>query len=69
MAAYRPKYKDKNTGEMVESQIWWYDFGFAGKRHRGRTEQTLKTLAVEVEKDERRKVERAYAWSSRTTPT
>jgi integrase len=61
MSVYRPKYRDRNTGEMVESQVFWYEFTFAGKRHRDSTKQTLKTLAAEVEKDERRKVERAYA--------
>ena len=61
MAVYRPKYRDKKTGELVESEVYWYEFTFAGKRHRDSTKQTLKTLASEVEKDERRKVERAYA--------
>jgi integrase len=58
---YRPKYRDKDTGEALESEIWWFDFGFNGKRYRGSTKEMLKTLAAEVEKDERRKVERAYA--------
>jgi integrase len=49
------------TGELVEAGVYWYEFTFAGKRHRDSTKQTLKTLAGEVEKDERRKVERAYA--------
>jgi integrase len=61
MAVYRPKYRDKQTGELVESEIWWYDFGFAGKRYRGPTAQTRKTLAGDFEKGERLKVERAYA--------
>lgn len=61
MAVFKPKYRDKKTREMVESEIWWFDFGFAGKRYRDSTKQTLKTLAIEVEKDERRKLERAYA--------
>jgi integrase len=61
MAVYKPKYRDKNTGKLVESGVYWYEFTFAGKRHRDSTKQTLKTLAGEVEKDERRKVERAYA--------
>jgi hypothetical protein len=26
MAVYRTKYKDPNTGEIVDSQVWWYDF-------------------------------------------
>ena len=61
MAVYRPKYRDPKTGELVESGVWWYEFTFAGKRHRDSTKQTLKTLAIEVEKDERRKLERALA--------
>jgi integrase len=61
MSVYRPKFRDPKTGELIESAIWWYEFVFAGKRHRDSTKQKLKTLAGEVEKDERRKVERAYA--------
>ena len=61
MAVYKPKYRDLKTGELVEAGVYWYEFTFAGKRHRDSTKQTLKTLAGEVEKDERRKVERAYA--------
>ena len=69
MAVYRPKYqvKDTTTGKPIidpatgkpllrESEVYWYEFTFAGKRHRDSTKQTLKTLAAEVEKDERRKV-------------
>ena len=26
MAVYRPKYRDQKTGELVESEIWWYEF-------------------------------------------
>lgn len=59
MAVYRPKYRDKKTGKMVESAVWWSEFSSAGKRYRDSTKQTLKTLALEVEKDERRKLERA----------
>jgi integrase len=61
MAVYKPKYKDQKTGELVEAPFWWYDFGFAGKRYRGPTKETRKTLAVEFEKGERLKIERAYA--------
>ena len=32
MAVYRPKYRDKETGELMESKIWWYNFTFAGRR-------------------------------------
>ena len=51
----------KKTGELRASNVWWYEFTFVGKRYRNSTKETLKTLAAEVEKDERRKVERAYA--------
>lgn len=61
MAVYRPKYRDKSTGELIESQVWWYEFIFAGKRYRGSTKQTRKTLAGEFEKNERIRLERAYA--------
>jgi integrase len=61
MAVYRPKYKDPKTGETVESQVWWYEFIFAGKRYRASTKETRKTLAVEFEKTERLKIERAFA--------
>jgi len=61
MSLYRPKYRDKKTGKLVESDVYWYEFTFAGKRYRDSTKQTLKTLAAEVEKGERRKMERAYA--------
>lgn len=61
MAVYRPKYRDKKTGKMVESQTWWFEFHYGRKRYRDSTKQTLKTLALEVEKDERRKLARAFA--------
>jgi integrase len=61
MSIHRPKYRDKKTGELVESQVWWYDFTFAGKRYQASTKETLKTLAGDVERDERRKLQRAYA--------
>ena len=61
MAVYRPKYRDRKTKKMVESRVFWYDFVFAGKRYRGSTEKTPKTLAGEFEKNERRRLERALA--------
>jgi integrase len=59
MAVYRPKYKDPKTGETVESQVWWYEFIFAGKRVRESAKTTRKTLAVEAEKRRRLELERA----------
>jgi hypothetical protein len=61
MAVYRPKYQDKKTGEKRQQAVWWYDFNFAGQRYNKSTGQTLKTLAVEFEKNERRRIERAFA--------
>lgn len=61
MSVYRPKYRDQKTGELRESGNWWCEFTFAGNRYRTNTHQTLKTLAREFEKTERRKLERSYA--------
>lgn len=61
MAVYRPKYRDPKTGKLVASQVWWYEFTFAGKRYRGSTKETRKTLAGEFEKGERLRIERAFA--------
>ena len=69
MAIYRPKYRDSKTGELVESGVWWYEFTYAGKRYRGSTKETRKTLAGEVEKSERLKIERAYAGLPTEAPT
>jgi integrase len=60
VAVYRPKYKDKD-GKLVPSAVWWFDFAYLGKRYRDSTHQTLKTLAREIEKEERRKAARSYA--------
>ena len=35
MAVFRPKYRDKETGELKESKIWWYNFTFRLERERG----------------------------------
>ena len=69
MAVYKPKYRDPNTGARKQQAVWWYDFIFAGKRYRSSTEQTLKTLAVEFEKNERRRLERALAGLPTEQPT
>jgi integrase len=59
------KKTDATTGvvtvEKKKSDIWWYEFTFGGKRYRGSTKEHLKTLAREVEKRERSKIDRAYA--------
>ena len=70
MAVYRPKFRPKyrdpetgelKTGELKESEIWWYDFLFAGKRRRASTGTSRKTLAVEAERSRRLELERALS--------
>jgi integrase len=61
MAVYKPKYRDKKTGEVVESAVWWYEFTFAGKRVRDSAKTTRKTIAQEAEKGRRLELERALA--------
>ena len=31
MAVYRPQYKDKKTGKMQHTKVWYYEFVFAGR--------------------------------------
>jgi len=59
MAVYKRRYRDRKTGEMVESGIWWVEFVFAGKRIQESANTTRKTLAVEYEKRRRLELERA----------
>jgi hypothetical protein len=70
MAVYRPKYRDPKTGALVESEVWWCEFSFAGKRYRESTKTTRKTLAGEYEKRRRLEFQRQYATGKRTeSPT
>src|SRR5215469_11349315 len=61
MAVYRPKYRDPKTGKLIESEIWWCNFRFAGKRYRESTMSTRKTVASEYEKKRRLEIERQCA--------
>ena len=60
MAIYRPKYKDPKTGQLVESETWWYDFSLAGRRVRESSKTHLLTLARAAEHNRRRELERAF---------
>jgi integrase len=60
VSVYRPKYRDKKTRELVESEIWWYKFSFAGRRIRESAKTHLLTLAREAEQNRRRELERAF---------
>jgi hypothetical protein len=61
MAVYRPKYRDPETGDLVLSGFWWYEFTFAGRRVRESAKTTRKTVAVEAEKHRRAELERVHA--------
>jgi integrase len=60
MAVYRKQYRDKATGRVVQSQIWWYDFTFAGRRIQESSKSARKTIAVEAEKKRRLELERGF---------
>ena len=61
MAVYKPKYRDPKTGDLVESNIWWFEFSLAGKRIRESAQTPLKTIAREAEQDRRRELEKTLA--------
>ena len=60
MSVYRPKYRDPNTGELKQSQVWWYDFTFAGRRISESAKTTRKTIAKESEKKRRLELEQGF---------
>src|ERR1035437_4579314 len=60
MAVYRPKYRDKETGELMESKIWWYNFTFAGRRIQESSKSYRKTVAQNAEKKRRQELERIF---------
>jgi hypothetical protein len=68
MSVYKPKYRDPKTGELVESNIWWYEFVYVGERIRESAKTTRKTIAIEAEKDHRRRLERVRAGMPTETP-
>ena len=60
MAVYLPKYRDPKTGQLVRSDVWWFDFFFAGKRIRESAKTHLKTLAKMAEQKRRRELEEGF---------
>ena len=46
---FKPKYRDKESGELIESGVWWYEFVFAGDRVRKSTKQKNKRTAETME--------------------
>jgi integrase len=61
MALFRSKYPNPETGERIQSKVWWFEFIYDGKRIRKSAKTTRKTIAAAAEKDYRRKLERARA--------
>jgi len=61
MAVYRPTYRDKETGELREAEVYWCDFTYQHRRIRESTGQTKKTLAKNYEDRRRRELENAIA--------
>ncbi len=59
MSVFKPKYRKKD-GLVVESESWWYDFVFAGRRYREPAKTASKTLAKEAEKKRRRELEEGF---------
>ena len=47
-SVYRPKYRDKNTGEWKASPTWWISDSFRGVRHRESSNSTNRTDALKL---------------------
>ena len=35
MSVYRPQYKDRKTGELKHTKVWYYEFVVAGRLIKG----------------------------------
>jgi len=60
VAVYRPKYRDKETGELKASKIYWYNFTFAGRRIQESSKSIRKTVAQNAEKKRRQELETTF---------
>jgi integrase len=60
VSVYRPKYTDPKTRRLKQSQIWWYEFTFAGKRVRESSKSKRKTIAEKAEKNRRLELEKGF---------
>jgi hypothetical protein len=60
MAVYRPQYKDKKTGELKHTKVWYYEFIFAGRLVRESAKTKSKTVAKLAEQARRRDLEKGY---------
>jgi integrase len=60
MAVYKPQYKDKKTGELKHTKVWYYKFIFASRLIKESAKTTSKTVAKEAEKKRRRELEEGF---------
>jgi hypothetical protein len=60
MAVFQPQYKDKKTGGIKSTKIWYYKFIFAGRLIKESAKTTSKTVAKEAEKRRRRDLEEGF---------
>jgi len=60
MAVYRPQYKDKKTGKMLHTKVWYYEFVFAGRLVKESAKTTSKTVAKAAEQARRRDLEKGF---------
>jgi integrase len=60
MSVYRPQYKDKKTGKVKHTKIWYYEFVFAGRLIKESAKTASKTVAKEAEKQRRRELEKGF---------
>jgi hypothetical protein len=60
LGVYRPQYKDRKTGKMKHTKIWYYEFIFAGRLIKESAKTTSKTVAKEAEKKRKRELEQGF---------
>src|SRR5215471_724652 len=60
MAVYRPQYKDKKTGKMQHTKVWYYEFVFGGRLVKESAKTTSKTVAKLAEQSRRRELEKGF---------
>ena len=60
MAVFQRTYRDKKTGEVKRTKVWYYKFIFAGRMIKESAKTTRKTVAKEAEKARRRELEEGF---------
>jgi hypothetical protein len=60
VSVYRPKYKEGETSEWKEQEVYWYKLGFSGRLIRESSKSARKTLALNAEKNRRLELEREF---------